>query len=284
MIFTILSIAVTVLCLSGIIAIIVKRWNALGAIDLESLPAERDARMKKKIISERMRRQYHQMKAKISTKAEPLASLAAERTERLRAAVANFFDTLYKKRESARGEDGDTEFSERGQARIEKDIASANKFFDEERYDEAEKQYIEIIAKDAKNLEAYEGLAQLYVRKKEWASSQEVFEFLCTQLRECAKRGADAPAERSNCEMRLAESLKELSEVYVFLEKHAEAERCTQEALELQPQNPKFLDAAIEMYMMSGKKREARAVLSRLRAANPDNQKLAELGERIDNL
>lgn len=282
MIIVIISIAITILCLAAIIVIIGKRWNALGAIDLESLPAERDARTKKKIVSERMRRQYYQMKAKISTKTEPLTSLAAERTERLRAAISNFFDTLYKKKESACGED--IEPSERGQARIERDIASADKFFDEERYEEAEKQYIEIIAKDAKNLEAYEGLAQLYVRKKEWTSSQEVLEFLCTQLRECAKRESDDPAKRSNCEMRLAESLKELSEVYVFLEKHAEAERCIQEALELQPQNPKFLDAAIEMYMIGGKKREARAALSRLRDANPDNQKLAEFEERIDKI
>lgn len=282
MIIVIISIAITILCLAAIVVIIGKRWNALGAIDLESLPAERDARTKKKIVSERMRRQYYQMKANISAKTEPFALTVRERTARLRAAVADFFDTLYQRRKTAPTEQ--KEPSERAEASIEKDITVAGKFFDEERYEEAEKRYIEIIAKDAKNLDAYEGLARLYLRTKEWASSQEVLEFLCTQLRECIKKGQDDPGKRSACEMRLAESLKELVDVYAFLEKFADAERCMQEALCLQPQNPKFLDAAIEMYMMGGKKREARAALSRLRDANPDNQKLAELEERIDNL
>lgn len=281
MIITILSLIITIACLAVIVSIVGKRWNALSAIDTESLPAERDARTKQKILSERLTRHMRRVKAQLGSKAQPLFALVREHTARLKESLFEALDTLHRQRHKPLSME-----TERApvSVRIDRDLEEAARLRDNERFEESEKHYIDIIAKDAKNTEAYEGLSQIYIRQKEWASAQEVLEFLCSHMKEHIKKEADDAAKKATLEMRLAESLKQLATTTMQQGKNHEAEQYMQEALELQPQNPKFLDGALEMYMMVGKKREARAAFSRLRDANPDNQKLEELEERIDNL
>lgn len=282
MIITIISIIIMIACLSLILSIVGKRWNALQSIDLESLPSERDARVKKKILTDRLKRQYHQVKARVGVSAGPLIQLLGERLARIGTSLAGALPQL---RHSESRSATQTEQAGELQAspRIEQALNDAARLCEAGEYEEAEKRYIDIIAKDAKNLEAYEGLSSIYLKQKEWVSAREVLEFLCTHLREKLKKETD-PALRGVVEMSLAEWLKELATVYLSSEKGEHAEQASLESLELQPQNPKFLDASVEMYIILGKRREARAALSRLRNTNPDNQKLSEFEARIDNL
>lgn len=282
MIITIISILVTIVCLAVILSIIGKYWQALNSIDLESLPSERDARTKKKIVSERLRRQYHHVRARVGTTAEPLTALVRERTRRMRDAFSDTLDSLRRQKRGTHEHEHDDELPRT--ARIDRALAAAEQLSAAAEFEEAEKRYIDIIAQDAKNLKSYEGLSRIYVRQKEWASAQEVLEFLCTNARERVKNTIDDPAQQSMLEMQLAEWLEELSGVYLMREQRDSAERTMREAVEIQPQNPKFLDASLEMYIMLGKRREARAALSCLRDTNPENQKLSEFEARINNL
>lgn len=270
MILTILSILITILCLAAILVIIVRHWNALSSIDVESLPQTRDARTKRRIMSDRLRRQLHVVTSTVRTHAEPLSRVVRERTIHLQNAFWDWIEAFNRRRPS-RDEGGAGE-----------DISPSLRI--ERGLSEEEKQYVDIIASDAKNLDAYEGLSRLYIRQKEWASAQEVLEFLTTHLRELCKKESAHPAEQSACEMQLAEALEELAGVYRMRENKEAAERSIREAVELQPQNPKFLDAMLEMYIILGKKREASAALSRLRDANPENQKLEDFEKRIGTI
>lgn len=282
MIITLVSIIITIACLSVIMMIIKKRWNALGAIDLESLPSERDAKTKKKIVTDRLRRHYHQTKAQIKTKAAPFLMVAWDRLGNGCLTVGRMIRDFV----STRMHPNQSEHEEVpvSQSSIDKSLVTAQKLIDDDQFDAAEKRYIDIISKDAKNIEAYEGLSDIYIQKKEWASAQEVLEFLCAQLRDRAKKEVADASARGMHEVHLATILMELSQVYRMLEKNTEAVQCLQDAVALQPQNPKFLDAELEMYIILGKKREARAALSRFRAANPENKKLEEFETRIESL
>lgn len=281
MILTLVSILVTIACLAIILSIIVRHWHVLSSIDVDALPQTRDAKTKKRIMSDRLRRQFHGVTATMKTRAEPLSELVRERTAGLRNAFWDALETLSKKRKR---DVLDKEEEATPSSRVERTLAAAETLFEDEKFEEAEKRYIDIIAQDAKNLDAYEGLSWVYVRQKEWSSAQEVLEFLTAHLHElCRKENID-PSVQSTCEMRLAKSLMELSNVYRMRENKEAAERSIIEAVELQPQNPKFLDAMLEMYIILAKKREARAALSRLRDANPENQKLEEFEARIENL
>ncbi|MBI4253345.1 hypothetical protein HY623_04205 [Candidatus Uhrbacteria bacterium] len=282
MIITIVSIIITIACLSLLLSIIGKRWNAVQAIDLESLPSERDARVKKKILTDRFKRQYNQVKARAHLSAAPLVGMVRDRLGRI---GASLIEVLPRPRSiGARpAVSAEQEGVSSAPPRIEHALSDAARLCDAGEFEEAEKRYIDIIAKDAKNLAAYEGLSSIYLRQKEWASAREVLEFLCAYLREQRKKELD-PQARSAVEMSLAEWLKELAVVYLATEKGELAEQASIESLELQPQNPKFLDASLEMYIILGKKREARAALSRLRQTNPENQKLEDFEKRIENL
>lgn len=281
MILTILSILITILCLAAILTIVVRHWNALSSIDIEALPQTRDARTKKRIMSDRLRRQLHVVTWTLRTRAEPLSRVVRER---ITLAWNVFWDWLeaYTRRRQSR--EGNAEEDVSPSRRIERALSEAGRLFDDEEYVEAEKRYIDGIACDAKNLDAYKGLSRVYIRQKEWASAQEVLEFLTTHLREASKKESAHPAEQSMCEMQLAEALEELAGVYRMRDNMERAEQIMHEAVELQPQNPKFLDAMLEMYILLGKKQEASAALSRLRDANPENQKLSEFEDRIGNI
>lgn len=280
MILTLVSLLIVLACIAGIVHIIARRWNALLSIDLEALPAERDARTKKKIISERLKRQMYQMRGKALEMTDPLKGFFSKRFTKIQEKV----QTLSEAVEQHRAQTESSEEILSNVSRVEKLLREADGALDQEKYDEAEKKYIDCISLDAKNLQPYQGLALLYTEKKDWPQAQEVLEYLCNQLRESASHTDISPAEKSTLEMKLAESLNQASSVYIFQEKKEEACTAIEEAVALQPQNPKFLDASLELYIILGKQKEARKVLARLREANPDNQKLDDFADRIKAL
>ncbi|MDP2631122.1 MAG: hypothetical protein Q8P56_07005 [Candidatus Uhrbacteria bacterium] len=281
MIFTIVSLLIIVLCLAGIIKIIARRWHALISIDLESLPAERDARTKKKILSERLKRHFYQLKTRAAEKGRPVFSRVADSYVDFSHRVLTAVETAVQRKHIAKDEAAGVPVAE--STALSRLLRDGDAFLDREEYDEAEKRYIDAIALDAKNLQAYTGLATIYKAQKEWAGAQEVLEYLRDHLREYATAEEDS-GEQSVYLMRLAESLVQLSEVYVTLEKKDEAQSSIEEALELQPSNPKFLDAGLELYIILEKPKEARLLLKRLKEANPENQKIEEFAERIKAL
>lgn len=280
MILTIVSLLIVVACIAGIVHIISRRWNALLSIDLEALPAERDARTKKKIIAERLKRQMYHAKNKATEISEPLKLFFRKRFSKIQEKVHTLSEAVEHHR--SKTESSDEKMPDG--TRVEKLLREADTAMDQEKFDEAERKYIDIIALDAKNLQPYQGLALLYTKKKDWPQAQEVLEYLCNQLRELASHTDSNPSEKSSLEMRLAESLNQLSGVTLSQEKNDEACSALEEAVALQPQNPKFLDALLELYIILGKQKEARKVLARLKEANPENQKLDEFAERIKAL
>lgn len=281
MIFTIISLLIVLLCLAGIIKIIARRWHALTSIDLESLPAERDARTKKKILSDRLKRHFYQLKTRAVEKGRPLVSRVADSYVDFSHRVLGAVEAAVQRKHIKQDEDAGVPVSE--STALSRLLRDADAFLDREEYAEAEKRYIDAIALDPKNLQAYTGLAVIYKAQKEWTGAQEVLEYLRDHLREYATTEEDS-AEQSVYLMRLAESLSQLSEVYLILEKQDEAQSSIEEALELQPLNPKFLDAGLELYIILEKPKEARLLLKRLKDANPENQKIEGFEERIKSI
>ncbi len=281
MIWTIVSLLLVLLCLAGIIKIIARRWHALISIDIENLPAERDARTKKKILSDRLKRNFYQLRTKAAEKSGPLLARLADScvdfSRRIHGAIEAKVHTKHIRQDEAAG----VPVSE--STALSRLLRDADAFLEKEDYGQAEKRYIDAIALDPKNLEAYTGLATLYKAQKEWVQAQEVLEYLRDHLRDYATAEHDS-SQQSVYLMRLAESLSQLSDVYRILDKRDEACASIEEALELLPANPKFLDAGLELYIILGMLKEARHLLKRLKDTNPDNQKIEEFEARIQAL
>lgn len=282
MIVTIISLLITIACLAGIIKIIARRWHALIAIDLDNLPQERDAKTKKKILSDRLKRQFYQFKTRTVQKSGPLFSRLADTCVDFSRHIQGSIEAAVRRKELEKDEVKGVPIEQ--STALSRLLRDAAVHLENGEYDEAEKRYIDAVGLDSKNLEAYEGLAVIYKAQKEWAGSQEVLEYLKNHLREYVNESQDDPARRSGYEMRLAESLIQLAEVYRMQERNDEACSAMDEALALQPQNPKFLDSALELYIMIGMREKARDLLKRLKEANPENQKIDDFSERVQAL
>ena len=149
---------------------------------------------------------------------------------------------------------------------LEKMVTEANGLVDEEEYDKAEKKYIEVISYDPKFVPAYEYLGRLYLRRKDHDLARETFSFLA----KLSPKDASVIAS-------LGETEEALGNFEIAFEHYKKASS-------LSPKNPKYLDFFIESAIETGNKYEANLALDRLRAVNPDNQKIDDFEEQIQNI
>lgn len=145
-------------------------------------------------------------------------------------------------------------------------LASAGDAVGREELEEAEEHLLACLKLDPKHREAYLGLAEVYRQRKEDALAEETLRF----LRKLYPDDVDAV-------VRLAMVLRDRG-------KHAAALEEMEVAITRSPRNPRYLDFATELAIMERSVRLAKRYLNQLREANPDNQKLAEFTARIAEL
>lgn len=145
-------------------------------------------------------------------------------------------------------------------------VREAETLMDEQHYEAAEKKLIEVVSHDPKNIPAYERLGHLYLATKDFAGAAETFRFL-TRL---------SPKDAS--------VLASLGEVADAEGRVDEARGYYKQALDLSPNNPKYIDFYISAVIASGDVHEATSALEHLRDVNPDNQKIPEFEAIIEEL
>ena len=155
---------------------------------------------------------------------------------------------------------------ESGAVSCEGHIAAANDATTREEYDEAEEHLLACLKIDPKHRAAYLGLSDVYQQRKEEGLAEETLRF----LRRLYPNDADVAAR--------------LAGVLHARGKRGHALKEMQAALEQYQRNPKYLDFAIELAMMERNPRLATKYLTQLREANPENQKLEEIRERIASM
>lgn len=164
-------------------------------------------------------------------------------------------------------------------------------------FDDAERKYIAAVALDPKSMSAYEGLGELYFEQKNYEAARETYAHI-VKLNErsaaaYARLGAIASAsgnleEAEHDYARAAElandlltSHIDLGVVHQKMEKYEAALQNFLKAHEVEPKNPRVLDLLLETALVLGKSTLARDTLAALTEANPENQKLEELRERV---
>ena len=164
----------------------------------------------------------------------------------------------------------------------------------------AEQLFIDVISMDAKNLDAYIGLADVAIAKKAFANAKEALNYVLKlqQDRDAAyTRLGRIATDEGNLSEAEADYLKsvslnastastqfslgEIEEKLGIIEK---AEKAFVEAVKLEPANPKYLDGLIQFAIRQKNIILAKKTLDQLKEANSDNQKLSELADAIKNL
>ena len=170
----------------------------------------------------------------------------------------------------------------------------------EGRYADAEKRYLEVLASDQRNPDAYKGLGLIYFKQKLFPQARETFEFLVkakkaddtcfSALADIAEHDGDMERvedmRRRAIEMRprFAQRHAELAEFYLKQHQPAKAWPFAKQAGELEPSSSKYLELSIETAILLGDRNEARRQYDKLRLVSDDRLKFQTIKEKIDGM
>ena len=288
--YNIIPVLLILISLSIIIVIVVRKFSVLAALDVENIPAEKEAKFKERIISNRLKRNIIKWWAKLSRFISPIGL-----------ALGNFFRTklgkLYQLKNDYKKTPKENINSDQT---IDQLFAQADEFKKHDDLDEAEKKYIEIIGADSKNLKAFKELGQIYFAKKEFEEAKQTFEHLLKlkeddeeayeNLAQIAREKGDLNEARDeylksiNINKQNAQTHFNLAQVYQSMGKWSEVVKSLKKALKIEPSNPRYLDTMLEISIIIKDKALALDTYQKLNKANPENQKLAEFKRQIDEI
>lgn len=255
--YNIIPLLLILISLSVIIVIVSRKFSVLAALDVDNIPAEKEAKFKERIISNRLKRNLIKYWAKSNRVLSPLGRLAG-------GYLKSRLHKLYQaKNVYQAGERADSPEI------VDQLFSQAEELKKRDDFSGAEKKYIEIIGLDSKNLKAFKELGWIYFEKKEFEEAKQTFEHIL-RLKEGDEDIYDIHFS--------------LAEIYRAMGRLPEAARCLKKALKIEPLNPRYLDTMLEISIIIKDKALALDTYEKLLKANPENNKLEEFKKQIDEL
>ena len=266
---TIISLILIGLCLIVILAIVLKKFPALAILDVNNLPGEKEAKFKDQIIKARVERDLNRLSGGISR----VWLVVSKRVNNfLKSAHDNLKKVKLNYKTSAR-----IPWPEK-QKKIKDLFSTLEDLFKKESYNEAEEKLVEIISLDSKNLVAFFKLGSLYDLQKKWSEARQTYEYALKLARQF-KSDAEIMGEitRQEIYFSLAWVEREVGDLEAALEN-------IREALELEPNSPRYLDLILDLSIIMKDKELAEEYFAKLANVNPENNKLSDWQEKIEKL
>ena len=279
--YNIIPLILILLGLSVIIVIVIRKFSVLAALNVETIQAEREANFKEKIISSRLKRNFYKYWNRLLKVTRPLGS-----------GLGNFFKWLHNRliefKESNRPEPVASLNDEQKVARL---FTDAEEMVKAENFDRAEKNYIEIISLDKKNIKAFRGLGKLYFSRKDFHEARQTFEHVLKLCEKALAEDGHLSGRTGENEQATGEMMNALAATYYDIALVCEstanpdgAAKNADNAIKLEPNNPRYLDFKVGISIIRKDKIAALDAYQKLLAVNPENQKLAEFEEKIKEL
>lgn len=286
------------LALIGILVTIIRKFPAMAAINTKVIPEERQNQLKAKLFEQRLERKLRRALSTATTRVKPFGRIVS------RFASAQYQRVLeLERRYKTRVDRGVVENGspiEAGQ-RVEKLLGEARALSAGGNLDQAERQAIAAITLDPHSVPAYRFLAEVYLEQRNYEDARQTLTFLIDRLKVqddevYAELGQAASGEgkfeeaKTDLEQSIALNSQvaqhhlDLARVHLAIGDSAAAFESAKRAVELEPNNPKFLDAMVDISIIAGKRDWANETLEKLGSVNPENQKLAEFRDRISAL
>ncbi len=265
---TTISIILVLVCLVIIATIIIKKFPALAILDVENIPGQKEAKFKEQIIRTRLERDLAKwgiVFVKVWHFLNSLSSKPLHSAYNKLKLVKDFYRkntklTLSERREHIRN-----------LFRLSEDSLK------DDDLEKAETSLIEIISLEQKNLPAFVALAEVYIQGKKWAEARQTLGY-------ALKLAKVAKDDYYTGSITLQEIHFSLAWVNENLNNNLEALEHIREALEFEPNQPRYLDLAIDLAIKQKDKNFAILMLDRLREVNPENAKLEEWAEEITEI
>ncbi|MDA1038420.1 MAG: tetratricopeptide repeat protein [bacterium] len=257
--FITIALVVVVIALIVLFIVAARHIPQLRALNVESDEKEKTRRVKEAIILKRLSR-GSEPAIKVGKLLKAIfvhvRSLGRRSIHRLRALEEHYQDLKH------RGEKGTVLNTDE----LTKAMDEASQLVRDEQFSQAEKKYIEVISLNPRKVHAYESLGRLYTKIKQYDQAEQ-------SLRFALKLSPQDASVRAS-----------LGELYMQEEQWSRAMEELAIAIEKRSGNPKYLDRYIESALMAKKPIEAKDGIGKLKASNPDNQKIKEFEERLASL
>lgn len=258
---TIISIILIAICLVVILFIIIKKFPALAILDVDNIPGQKETQFKDKIMKARLERDLAKW-GKVFLKIKKII----DRFSFLKVLYLRL-KTLadhYKKAKPL-------SWAER-QERIKVLLEESETAEKEENLEAAEEKLIEVIRLDNQNLKAFRQLGDIYFLGKKYHEAKQTLEH-------ALKLAITLKAKEDESEINFA-----LAEISQDLDNLDAALNYIREALEIEANNPRYLDLLLELSIIKKDKKSAQEALEKFEAVNPENNKLNDWRERIEKI
>lgn len=295
MVFNIIPIVLIILSIVVILVIIIRRFPDLALIDVETIPEEREKKVKERIVKERFVRKFFVIW-------RPFIKICRLFFDMVRKKFRLFHKKVKEKERSYKKPKTIKSVKERivFDDKIQKIFQYIDTLLKEDNFKEAEKQYIKILEMDSKNIVAYKGLVNVYIKLKDIEHAKETLEYLL-QLAPQDDEVYSFLGQIAFNERRLKEAEQyylraiefnrkkvanylDLFEVYQSQESFDKAKEIILLAAKLEPNSPKILDALVQISIITKDKSLALESWRHLKEVNPENQKLESLKREIQKI
>ena len=284
------------ICAAIIIFIIVRKIPKLRIIDVDSMVGEKQAKIKEELLWQRVAR-------KVKERSEPLIGAGSDIKKNTQGFLTDLQDkakNLEQRYAAERRASKPIKVKPGTEDKLSNLLEEAKRLAGEDNLAEAEEKYIEVISLDHHNVGAYQGLANIYIKNKNYIQAKETLDFIVkmgkadektySMLGEISyKDGSYKEAEEYykivlGLNKNIAQYHIDLAKVYISMENRENAQRSLKNAHEIEPKNPKTLDLLLENSIILGNKDEAKEYLKEFKILNPENPKLDEWKSKIKDL
>jgi tetratricopeptide (TPR) repeat protein len=246
-----------------IIVVVVRKFPALANLDVENMPAEKEARFKEQIITGRMQKSLAKWKVRLGKVFGFFGGM-----------IGGLFKFIQRKLQEAKknyGSHPSAMPAEDKETIISGLLVKNSTLDDRENFEEKEANLIKIIELEPQNSEAFIILGNLYAVNKKYEEGKQAFAHVLKLL------GNEEFDKQAEVYYDLAAIYRDTGEAVNSLE-------TIKMAAKLAPNNPRYLDALLEISIINKDKITAQDALEKLAAVNPENGKLAEFKAAIDGL
>lgn len=259
-----ISIGLIILCLIIILIIALKKFPALAILDTENIPEEKENKFKEKIIRERFERDFD----KYTSSVFKVLSFIYNKSK----GVFKLLHNNLKKVKEKYQKEKQGETPQKKQDVFGGLIKQAQELANQEEYQKAEQKYIEALALNDKSLFATFNLAEVYWDMKNYKEAKETYDY------------ALKLAKHEDNKREQAEIYYDLSQIHKQEEDIFKAIDAIHSALEVEENNPRFLDFLLELEIKNEDKKAAREVYDKLKTINPENKKLEEYQQALEEM
>lgn len=254
--------ALIILAVFVIALLFVRKWKKLLLIDLEAMPLAKLRQRKYQILEERFGRKTSAARMSVQRVIGPLQNTITGVSKK----AYDKLIALERKYRHQSVKELSQEDKEKMRQKIGSMLETGSKHFKEGNLGEAEQTFMDIIRLNPKEVEAYEYLGEVFLTKKEYKHAIETLEF--------------AKSLNPN-EDRI---YYDLGMVYHESGDPERALEYLQKAVELAPKSPRNLDGLLNQAIEMKDRFVAKETLRQLKEANPENQKLEELEQKVKEL